>query len=285
MSRFPNRFTFLLTLFLALAGCSDTPSIKGPANTIIAFSNNENVYVLNTDKGLLKTLIGDGYYQARISPDKTRVACIYLNDFYITILNLDGNFDVDGKPKQVYNTQAQSSGSGLSHSHYPTWSVDGNKLYFTNANHLVVYDYQEKHTTVLFDFPENQTGGWSYESGNMALSKGGDALYCMLSDGPEKFAFWKIDLNTNQGSLVTSATRESVLSFSFSPGFPDELIEALFGSRENPVLGPIHSSDDRYFFYVDNEKGFLAKHLLMVYDKTLKTRSEVVTLETSLYSK
>lgn len=72
MSRFPNRFTFFLTFFLALAGCSDTPPIKGPANTIIAFSNNENVYVLNTDKGLLKTLIGDGYYQARISRTKPR---------------------------------------------------------------------------------------------------------------------------------------------------------------------------------------------------------------------
>lgn len=213
------------------------------------------------------------------------MACVYLNDFYITIFDLDGNFDVDGKPKTIYNTQAQSSGSGLSKSDYPTWSTDGNKLYFINANHLVVYDYQEKHTTVLFDFPENQKGGWSYESGNMALSKNGDALYCMLSDGPEKFAFWKVDLGSDQGNLVTSATRESVLSFNFSPDLPDELIEALFGSKENPVLGPVHSADDRYYFYLVNEKGFLAKHLLMAYDKTQKTRSEVVTLETSIYSK
>ena len=39
----------------------------------------------------------------------------------------------------------------------------------------------------------------------MKLSKDGGSLYCMLSEGTDKLAFWSISLGTNQGTQVAGA--------------------------------------------------------------------------------
>jgi hypothetical protein len=283
MSPFPRPIPALLLLCLLSAGCVDR-TVQGPPGNTFAFSDSENVYVVDTGRKLLKQVVGGGYGQARLSPDRTRLACVYVNDFYITVYDLTPSLDPDGRPKQVYNAQALSSEGSQGKCYFPTWSADGNRFYFLNRNHLVVYDYQEQHTTVVFDFPENQSAGPSYTEGNMAFSKDGGALYCMLQAG-DQLAFWRVDPGINQGTQVGSMAASALPDFAFPPDLPEDLIETLFGSKEDPVLGPVPSPDGRYYFYPVDEKGFLAKQVLEGYDRTQKTKFDVVNLGLSIYSK
>jgi hypothetical protein len=166
----------------------------------------------------------------------------------------------------------------------PVWSPDSQKLYFLNLNRLIVYDYQEKQTDSLFEFPENQSGGQANDNGNMKLSKDGDSLYCMLSEGTDKLAFWTVNLSSHQGTQVGETGRDLLSDFKFPSELPDEVVESLFGSRENPVLGPALSLDHRYFFYFQKDQGFLAKQRIEGYDRVTKEKFDVATLGTSLYS-
>jgi len=283
MSRHLKFVSFPLLAATLLIGCSDSAPPPGLPPAITAFADSENIYYLDTQKNLLKQIMNGGYHQARLSPDKTKVACVYENDIFATIISLNGNLEVEGKPKTVYNSQALSSGTGQGKSYYPTWSADGNKLFFINTNHLVAYDYTEKHTTILFDFPETQSAGLLPESGNMALSKDGSALYCMLGQGTDKYAFWRIDASGSQESQLGVGHKSSVSGFHFPAELSDECIETLFGSREKPVWDPAVSNDGRYYFYVESETGPLAKRLLKGYDRTQKTGFDVLNLGTTLF--
>jgi len=267
-----------------LIGCGNTP--LGPLeaqDSTLAYSFEEDVYLIQGDGSGLKKVIGGGYYQARISPDKTRIACVYQNDYKITILNLGNDLTMVGKPKEIYNAQAVAVGAGFKKSYYPTWSSDGNKVFFLNANHLVVYDYQAQLTNTLFDFPENETGGLTAGDGNLGLAKSGDSLYCMLNDGPDDLVFWAVDPNSGQGTQITRSKRSSILGLSFPPELPDSAIETLFGAKENPVLDPIPSTSGNFFFYLQEESGLLAKSWLRGYDREKKRKFDSTVLHVSLY--
>jgi hypothetical protein len=166
----------------------------------------------------------------------------------------------------------------------PVWSPDGQKLYFLNLNHLIVYDYQEQKTTSLFDFPDNQSAGQSNDTGIMRLSKEGDSLDCLLSEGQDKLALWSVSTSSNQGAPVAETSRDLLTNFKFPPECPGDVIDNLFGSKENPVLGPIHSPDRRYYFYFQKGQGFLARHGINGYDRNTREKFEVATLGTSLYA-
>ena len=276
----------LLVLSLLLfAGCAgDTPG-KGPHDVFFAYGNGDGVYVIKGDGSVNQKVIGGAYYQPVLSPDKTKLACVYDNDFQITIFNLDGNFESQGKPKMVFNSQAAAQGNQFSTVCCPAWSPDSQKLYFLNSNHLIVYDYQEKKTMSLYDFPEGQSGGQTCDKGNMQWSKDSDMLDCMLSGGADKLAFWTVSPGPSQGTPTALISRDWIANFKFPAELPAQAIEDLFGSSENPVLGPIHSPDHRYYFYFKKEQGFLAKQLIEGYDRTTKEKFDVVTLGTSLYAK
>ena len=199
--------SFLISLLL-FAGCAgDTPG-KGPRDVFFAYGNGDGVYVISGDGSVNKKVIGGYYYQAVLSPDKTKLACVYDKDFQITIFNLDGNFESQGKPKMVFNSQAAAQGNLRSTACCPAWSSDGQKLYFLNSNHLIVYDYQEKKTTSLFDFPEGQTGGETYDQGNLQWSHDGGSFYAMLSEGADKLAFWAVSPGANQGTPTALTSRD-----------------------------------------------------------------------------
>ena len=276
--------TFILPIILFICGCGGDSPGKGPADVFFAYGNGDGIYALSADGTLNKKVIGGYYYQAVLSPDKTKIACVYDKDFHITIFNLDGNFESQGRPKIVYNPQALPLDSKLTAVYCPVWSLDSQKLYFLNLNRLIVYDYQDKKTDSLFDFPENQSGGQTDDQGSMKLSKDGDSLYCMLSEGTDKLAFWTINLSSNQGTQVAETNHDLLSDFKFPPEMPEDVVESLFGSRENPVLGPAYSSDHRYFFYFQKDQGFLAKQRIEGYDTVTKEKFDVATLGISLYS-
>jgi WD40 repeat protein len=274
---------FLLSLLL-FAGCAGNTPGKGPRDVFFAYGNGDGVYVISGDGSVNKKVIGGYYYQAVLSPDKTKLACVHDKDFQITIFDLDSNFESQTKPKMVFNSQAAVQGNQFSTVCCPAWSSDSQKLYFLNSNHLIVYDYQEKKTTSLFDFPEGQSGGQTYDQGNMQWSKDGDLFYCMLSEGAEKLSFWNISPGSSQGTPLAIVPRGFLTDFKFPLELSPDAVENLFGSIENPVLGPIHSSDHRYYFYFLKEQGFLAKQRIEGYDRTTKQKFDVVTLGTSIYS-
>lgn len=257
---------------------------KGPHDVAFAYANGDGVYVVRGDGTLNQKIIGGYYYQAVLSPDKTKVACVYDKDFQITIFTLDENYETHLKPKTIHNAQALSQGSKMTAVACPQWSPDGQKLYFLNLNHLIVYDYQEQKTANLFDFPESQSGGQTNDTGMMRLSREGDSLYCMLSDGQDGLSFWAVSTDTHQGVPLASSKRSLLSDFNFPPEMPGDLIENCFGSRENPVLGPIPSPDRRYYFFFQKGQGFLAHHGIKGYDRTTKEKFDVATLGTSLYS-
>src|SRR5580692_975603 len=90
---------FFLPFLLLFAGCMDNTPGKGPNDVIFAYGNGNGIYIINGDGSVNKKVIGGYYYQAVLSPDKTKVACVYDKDFQITIFNLDGNFESQDKPK------------------------------------------------------------------------------------------------------------------------------------------------------------------------------------------
>ncbi|HUO57773.1 MAG TPA: hypothetical protein VMV05_06315 [bacterium] len=280
---FPAR-NFLFPFLLLFVGCAEHAPGKGPHDVFFAYGNGDGIYVVSGDGSVNQKVIGGAYYQAALSPDKTKIACVYDKDFQITIFDLDENFGSRGKPKVVFNSQAAAQGSPFAAVCCPTWSPDGQKVYFLSANHLIVYDYQEKKTSSLFDFPEGQLGGQTAENGDMKLSKEGDSLDVMLSEGTGRLAFWAINLGSNQGIQVASAGRDLLASFNFPPDLPADFIERLFGSRENPVLGPVDSPDSRFFFYFKKEQGFLARKIIEGYDRNSKEKFDVTTLGVSIYS-
>jgi hypothetical protein len=250
---------------------------------VFAYGNGEGIYLLSGDGSLNKKVIGGYYYQPALSPDGTKIACVYDKSFQITIFNLDANRDLVGQPKNVYNSQAYSQESKPTPASCPVWSLDGQKLYFLNQNHLILYDYQLMRTTSLFDFPENQTGGQTQESGNMKLSKEGDSLFCMMSEGEDKLDFWTVNLSANQGTQVAGICRALLSDFKFPPEISGDVLENLFGSAENPAWGPIPSPDRRYFFYFRRDPGFPGKKRIEGFDRTTKEKFDVATLGYSLF--
>ena len=275
-------FLFSLLAFPLLTGCADKVPLPGLPPAVTAISQDGAIYILDTQKALLKQAVSSGFFQARLSPDKTKVACIHEGDFFISIFDLGSDGDFVNKPKTVYNTQALSTEGSQGKAYYPTWSADGNKFYFLNTNHLVLYDYQEKRTTVLFDFPDSQSGGTDPESGDMALSRDGNSLYLRLGQG-DKVAFWRVDVSGAFESQLALGDKSAVSQFHFPAELSDECLETLFGSKEDPVLDPAVSGDGKYYFYVEKGTGFLAKNLLKGYDRKKKVAFDVATLGTALF--
>jgi len=274
---------FALLPFLSLAGCSKPAPEASLPPFVTVFNEGGALYFLDSQKNLLTEPMSNGFIQARLSPDKGKVACINPGDFYISIFDLDPQGEFAGKPKTVYNSQQLAQTGGQGKAFYPTWSADGNRFFFLNENRLVVYDYQEKKTTVLFDFPENQGGGVDPKSGNMALSRDGGSLYLMLSQGADKLAFWRVDASGSSESQLTLADRPAIEAFRFPGELSDECIQTLFGSKEAPVWDPAFSSDRRYYFYMEKGSGFMAKDLLKGYDRDQKLKFDVATMGTTLF--
>ena len=90
--------------------------------------------------------------------------------------------------------------------------------------------------------------------------------------------------SANQGTQVASASPSPLTDFKFLSDLPEGFVESLFGSGDNPVLGPVHSPDYHYYFYFQKDHGFLAKQRMEAYDSSTKEKFDVVTLTTSLYS-
>lgn len=279
----PNPFPCLLALALAFGGCADNPLPPGPQDALFVYTHGGEIDLVRGDGNGLHKVIGGDYIQASLSPDKTQLACVYRGDFYVSVFHLDPNFDVDGKPKSIHNAQATDEAGKFPQSFYPVWSSDGHKLYFLNANHLVVYDDQAMGTTVLFDFPENQSGGPSGENGGMNLSEDGRSLYCMLGDGTGQTAFWSFDLVSNAPASIATLDRTALSTFTFPDSFPEDAVKALFGSKENPVQNPFFSAGDpRYYAYIRESKNLLSRVWLEGYDRQGKNRFEVATLGRSI---
>lgn len=268
---------------IGTGGCGDNALPRGSQDAVFVYTYGGDIYLTRGDGTGLHRIIGSDYIQASLSPDKSEIACVYQGDFYITLLPLDPDFEVNGKPRSIHNFQATDEAGKFPKSFYPVWSSDGHKLYFLNANHLVVYDDQARQTTVLYDFPASQSGGPSGGDGNMNLSGDGRTLYCMLSDGTSQVAFWSFDLSSNAPASIASLDREAFSRFAFPDSFPDEAVEALFGSKANPVLSPFFcAGDQRYYAYIRESKDLWSRVWLEGYDRQGKNKFEAATLGRSL---
>lgn len=271
-------FLFLLVPFLTL-GCSGPSSSPAasivPPDILFALPYDGSIYLVHGDGSDKKELIGGGYSQATLSPDKTKIACVKPSDFVVTVFDLTPQFELEGKPKSIYNSDALHATGEFGKAFSPLWSSDGKKIYFLNNNHLVCYDYDLQHTTVLVDFPEDQLGGvLSHEP-----PKDGGALYAATRDKNDLFTIWSVDLGANQAVSIAALDKDSYSSLQLPSSVPEDAIQSLFGSRENPVLEPVIPPGDRFYFYlIQKEPSFLTKHSVEGYDKIQKLKFEVVTL-------
>jgi len=68
----------------------------------------------------------------------------------------------------------------------------------------------------------------------------------------------------------------------FPPELDDAAIEALFGSREFPVLAPRFSADRRYYFFVKRRPGFFGRLWVAGYDREARREFTVRTLDRGL---
>jgi hypothetical protein len=76
---------FFLPILLFISGCGGDSPGKGPADVFFGYGNGDGIYALTGDGSLNKKVIGGYYYQAALSPDKTKIACVYDKDFHVTI--------------------------------------------------------------------------------------------------------------------------------------------------------------------------------------------------------
>lgn len=262
-----------------MCGCGGGPSLPtGPADALFAYSDGGVLYLVHGDGSGLKRVIGGDYEQVALSPDRTKIACVSSSDFYVTVLSLDKDQEIEGKPKNLYNSQALHASGELGHNTHPVWSPDGGRLYFLNANHLVVYDYQERHTTVLFDFPEGPLGGVEA----LGIDRNGGTLYCQRDGGPGKTAFWTFDLASGQGSLLLETDPTAVARFELPAALAPEAVEALFGSKEDPVREPAFSSDRRCYVYERRDVSWPAHQWLEGYDRDARRKFMAASLGWSL---
>ncbi|GEM_PF-6910805 len=273
----PKPLLLLPLLGLLAAGCSSPPPSLAPADMVFALADHGSIYLVHGDGSGPKQLIGGGWAQATLSPDKTKIACVQPGDFHITIFNLNAQYDLDGKPKTVYNADSLQAMGEFGTACSPLWSQDGNKIYFLNENHLVVYDYQEKHTSVLADFPEEQSG----TELSHCFPKEGNNLYAFTHDRDNFVTLWSIDLSTNQAVSIESFNQAFYVTHRFPTPPPDDAYLTLYGSKENPVSEPVIPPGDRFYFYSDKkESTFESDRIIAGYDRTQNLKFEVLTVGT-----
>jgi len=270
---------FLLVLApLLTPGCGGPSSSPAasivPPDVLFTLPYDGSIYLVHGDGSAQKELIGGGYSQAALSPDKTKIACVKPDDFVVTVFDLNAQSEIEGKPKSISNSNALHATGEFGKAFSPLWSSDGKKIYFLNNNHLVCYDYDLQHTTVLLDFPEDQLDG--------VLSRrppDGGALYAATQDKNDLFTLWSVDLGANQAVSIAVLDKESFSSLRLPPTLSDEAVQALFGSRENPVPDPVIIPGDRFYFYLaQSGASLLTKHWVEGYDRTQKLKFEVITL-------
>lgn len=282
---YPFLISLSLLLPFCLAGCGDSTPSPGasavPSDTLFAMSDSGTIYLVHGNGGDPQRVIGGGYNQATLSPDRTKIACVHPGDFYITVYSLNAQGEPEGKPKAIYNFDALHTQGEVGNACCPLWSPDGNKIYFMNQSYLAVYDYQARKTSILLDLPEGETG----DELSHIFPKDGNTLYAVTHDWGGLKTIWSIDLGNNQATSIVSVQSGYYQSFQFPPdSVPVEAYQALYGSKEHPVLEPVIPSGDRFYFYPGKkESTFETAYLALGYDKTQNSQFVLSTLDTDFH--
>ena len=249
------------------------------------------------------------YFQPSLSPDGRRVACIRYRNYSpvrfndpelipiqsseILIVSVHDGAEtiVYTLPEGQFDALGPSRGVRKRSLSAPVFSLDGGEVFFLAGNRLLVYRLQHQSTEEVVRLPVGYAASTTPDyttSTYIRLSADGKKVFALVDDPGTNVerGIWRIDLALREATKLWSGLLDerSVIDVRVVPReVDDEGAEALFGSREFPVLAPRFSSDRRYYFFVKLRLGFFAKMWIGGYDKVSGREFVVKTLRRGLY--
>ena len=302
----------LVVMTLASAGCA---TADGLSQVRLVVGEDLNIHTMNgkgdefhevvlrrKTGGTQRGALWDAYFQPSLAPDGGAVACIRFRNYTRLSSNDPALLPRQSSEIVIFHpgrtgkraTQVVYSVPGEAGVVYrlssPIWSHDGRALFFVVGSRVLAYSLDTAETETVAELPSRVFAGFS-EVDNagtyLSLSRDGEHIFALLTEvAPIAYSIWRIRWATRAVAKLWGGPWFGSHSGRFDQPFPPELddaaIEALFGSREFPVLAPRFSADRRYYFFVKRRPGFFGRLWVAGYDREARREFTVRTLDRGL---
>lgn len=271
----------LLTVLLLCGGCAASVPTDVLRDARFAVESPNSVYLLDgtgqqatpiRERRLTKDGPGimdklyDDYFAPSLSPDRSRIACLRFRNN-----SAGGNIDelmplqsvevllvrLADRSEQVVMSIPATERGRVYRVLAPVWSPDGNRVFFAADRRVWVYVLGAARPEPVADFPEGFGGGFQVRA-YLRPSRDGDRLFGLLSRHTRLARYdviVSVDLASGKLTPVwTGSLRRAIeIDRPVAAEIDDEIVEALFGSREHPVDAPRASPDHRLYFFTRHE--------------------------------
>ena len=295
------------TVALTVVGCATTDTLR---DAKLVVEDDLSIYAMNgTGSGFHEVIarvktgetpheaLWDAYFQPALAPGGSSVACIRFRNYTrfsgndptvlprqsseVVILHLDNA----GKPATdvVYSMPGQR---GVVYQlGAPIWSRDGRGVFFIASNRVIAYWINTTEIETIAELPD-VVAGFREEyiaSTYLRLSREGDYIFALLSEQSSgMYSVWRIHWATRAAARVWRGRSLRDGSGRLDPELDDATVEALFGSRESPVMAPRNSADGRFYFFVKSRWGLFGRLWVGGYDRQEHREFTVRTLRRGL---
>jgi len=172
----------------------------------------------------------------------------------------------------------------------PIWSLDGRGLFFIANSRILAHWLDTGLTQTITDIPGADAAGIAEDfitTSYLRLSRDGQEIFALLhSLRSSSYSVWRIHWATGSARQVWKGNWWGRSVVRVDPPLPAELddaaVEALFGSREFPVLAPRFSVDGRFYFFTRYRQGFFGRLWIAGYDVEAHREFTVRTLRRGL---
>ena len=255
---------------------------------------------LTRDGPGLRDKLHDEYFAPSLSPDRSRIACLrfrnnsgFGNDDALMPLQRVEVLLVhlaDRSEQIVASIPATERGRVYSVL-APVWSGDGVRIFFAADHRVWVYTLGSGRPEPIVDIPAEFYGGFGGGTEYLRLSRGGSRLFARLRRYSPRYVSYDIivSIDIAGGRLTPVWTghlrRHIELDRPVTTEIEEDIVEALFGSREHPVDDPRASGDRRFYFFTRHEMGLFGRKWIAGYDRATRREFEVRTMWRTLFWK
>jgi hypothetical protein len=238
----------------------------------------------------------DEYFAPSLSPDRSRIACLRFR-------NNSGGGNIDelmplqsvevllvrlaDRSEQVVNSIPATGSGRVYRVLAPVWSEDGGRIFFAADQRVWAYALGAVGPEAVVDIPEAFNGG--FRTGNyLRPSRDGGRLFGLL-ERRNRFTSYHVIVSIDivGGRLTPLWTgrlrRQIEIDRPVTTEVLDDVVEALFGSREHPVFEPRASRDGRFYFFDRHEMGLFGREWVAGYDRVTRREFEVRTMWRTLF--
>jgi hypothetical protein len=305
-----RRWALLLALLLG-GGCASIPSAD-LRTAQFAIEVRDSVYLLDgtggapaltlarrqtRDRSGRVSALYDHYVDPSLSPDRASIACVRRrnHDPYRSRMRDPSPEDVievlivrvaDRAEQIVMSVPATSPAArGMIG---PVWSTDGRRVFFGADRRIWAYRLGAERPDVVMVLPATYLTSLRLTAHYLRVAAPGDRLLGLFP-GPGLLDHVIVEIDPVRGALTPlwSGTLSSRLGGDvdrpLTAPVAEDVVLALFGSRERPVLGPRSSPDGRFYFFERYRQGPLGRRWVAGYDRVTRTEFEVRTMWRTLW--